>query len=111
MGEAVANNNDRCLWDEARKMSKETNKLPTMMDGITDEVEISNIFSDKYKTLYNSVGYSKRNMNILRKEIETKISNGCASNPEQSDHSHLIMIKEVKNAIDMLKNYKKKKMD
>ena len=107
MGEAVANNNDRCLWDEARKMSKETNKLPTMMDGITDEVEISNIFSDKYKTLYNSVGYSKRNMDTLRKEIEAKISNGCASNPEQSDHSHLIMIKEVKNAIDMLKNDKK----
>ena len=68
MGEAVANNNDRCLWDEARKMSRETNKLPTMMDGITDEVEISNIFSDKYKTLYNSVGYSKRNMDTLRKK-------------------------------------------
>ena len=96
MGEAIANNNDRSLWDEARKMSKASNKLPTKMDGLTDEIEISNIFSDKYKTLYNSVGHSKRNMDALRKEIETKISNGCASNPEQSDHSHIIMIKKVK---------------
>ena len=107
MGEAVANNNDRSLWDEARKMTKASNKLPTMMDGLTDETEISNIFSDKYKTLYNSVGYSQRNMDNLHKEIETQISNGCASKPEQSDHSHQITIKNVKDAIGILKNDKK----
>ena len=47
MGEAVANNDDRCLWDEARKMSNSSSKLPTMMDGKTDELEIANIFTGK----------------------------------------------------------------
>ena len=107
MGEAVANNNDRNLWNEARKMSKSSNKLPTMMDGITEEVEIANIFTDKYKSLYNSVGYNKRNMADLHKEIETQISNGCASNPEQLKHNHVITVKDIKNAINMLKNDKK----
>ena len=69
MGEAVANNNDRNLWNEARKMSKSSNKLPTMMDGITEETEIANIFTDKYKALYNSVGFNKRSMADIHKGI------------------------------------------
>ena len=55
MGEAIAQNNDRVLWDEVRKINKTNHDLPNMMDGITGTEEISNIFGDKYKTLYNMV--------------------------------------------------------
>ena len=109
MGEAVANNEDRCLWDEARKMSRSSDKLPTMMDGLTDKLEIANIFTSKYKSLYNSVGYNKHDMELLRKKIDTKIANNCSNNTEKSDHNHIITVKEVKDAVDMLKNDKKRR--
>ena len=107
MGEAVAGNDDRSLWEEARKMSRCMNKLPNTMDGKTDETEISHIFSEKYRSLYNSVGYSKRNMDLLRKDIASRITNGCASNSKMTDHKHSITASEVKDAVEMLKNDKK----
>ena len=88
MGEAVAGNNDRSLWEEARKMTKCSNKLPNTMDGKNDEMEISQIFSQKYNNLYNSVGYSKRDMDILRKNIDSRITKGCDINTEMPDHTH-----------------------
>ena len=45
MGKAVATMDNRSLWDEVRKMTKCTNKLPNTMDGKNDEMEISQIFS------------------------------------------------------------------
>ena len=57
MAEAVANNNDRELWKEVKIMSSTSNKLPNAMDGSTDIEDISNIFGEKYKNLYNSVGF------------------------------------------------------
>ena len=56
MGEAVANNNDRVLWNEVKKISSTNNKLPNAMDGCTNIDEISNIFASKYENLYNTVG-------------------------------------------------------
>ena len=107
MDEAVAGIDNRSLWEEARKLSKCTNKLPNTMDGKTDEIEISHIFSEKYRSLYNSVGYSKRNMDLLRKDIASRITNGCASNSDMADHTHSNTASEVKNAVEMLKNDKK----
>ena len=88
-------------------MSKCTNKLPNTMHGKTDETEITHIFIEKYRSLYNSVGYSKRNMDLLRKDIASRITNGCASNSDIADHKHSITASEVKNAVEMLKNDKK----
>ena len=102
MGEAVANNEVRCLWDETRKMSRSSDKLPTMMDGLTDKLEIANIFTSKYKLLYNSVGNNKHDMELLRKKIDTKIANNCSNNTEKSDHNHIITVKEVKDALDII---------
>ena len=51
MGEAIADNNDRLLWDEVKKISSTNNKLHTAMDGCNGTDEISNIFKDKYETL------------------------------------------------------------
>ena len=107
MGEAIAKNHDRSLWEEVRKMSKTTTSLPNMMDNKTDKDEISIIFSEKYNTLYNSVGYKSRDMNILQKDIESRIENGCPNNAEQSNHKHTITVKEVKDAVDKLKYGKK----
>ena len=51
LAEAISDNDDRALWDEVRKMTKTNKDLPNMMDGITNEKDITDIFAGKYKTL------------------------------------------------------------
>ena len=85
------------FWDEVRNMIKTTHDLPNVMDGITGIEEISNIFANKYPSLYNSVSYNIQNMKSLESEIETLISVEC-ENPVKT-----ITDQEVKDAISKLK--------
>ena len=101
MGEAISNNNDRVLWDEVRKMSKSSHELPSMMDGIAGTEEIANIFGNKYKTLYNLVGYNPQNMKNLENKIESLIKGHCEK------PSKTLSVQEVKNGIEKLKLGKK----
>lgn len=97
MGEAISKNHDRVLWDKVRNMTKTTHDLPDVMDGITGIEEISNIFANKYQSLYNSVSYNIQNMKSLKSEIESLIRVEC-NNPVKT-----ITVQEVKDAISKLK--------
>ena len=103
MGNAVANNNDRELWKEVKKIYGTNNKLPNAMDGHTDADEISDIFAEKYKSLYNSVGYHSHELDRLIKDIEQRIDIDC---PISSSHAHTITVHEVKEAARSLKSGK-----
>ena len=107
MAEAISENNDRQLWNEVKKMSGTNNKLPTVMDGLNSIEQISNIFSTKYDSLYNSVGFCTHDMSRLSNDIEERIDSGCPSNDNLSNHSHIITVYEVKEAINRLKSDKK----
>ena len=107
MGEAIAGKNDRILWDEVRKMTKSNNELPSMIDGQTGIDEISKIFADKCETLYNSVSYDNHDMDNLKKEIETHIENVCPNDLVQPTYKQTITVKELKDAVEMLKLGKK----
>ena len=65
LAEAISDNNDRILWDEVRKMTKANKDLPNMMDGVTNENDITDIFASNYKTLYNSVSYNKHDLHRI----------------------------------------------
>ena len=101
MGEAISSNNNRVLWDEVRKISKSSHDLPSMMDGIAGTEEIANIFGNKYKTLYNMVGYNLQNMKNLENKIESLIKGQCEK-PLKT-----LTVQEVKNGIEQLKLGKK----
>ena len=101
MGEAISKNNDRVLWDEVRKMTKTSHDLPNMMDGITGIEDIAEIFCNKYKTLYNSVGYDIQDMTKLETEID-KLVKVESNKPLKS-----LSVKQIKDAIGSLKLGKK----
>ena len=107
MGEAISENDDRILWDEVRKLTKTNKSLPKMMDGLTNSADITEIFSEKYKTLYNTVGYNIQELQRLTESINSRIDNGCTDNSESTCHNHMITVKDVKDAIDALKEGKK----
>ena len=85
MAEAISDNNDRVLWDEVRKYSKSNNDLPNGMDGHSKVEEITDTFTDKYNTLYNSVSYTEHDLNKLTTDIESRID---ISYPNISDISN-----------------------
>ena len=101
MGEAISTNNDRELWKEVKKMTKSNNNLPNVIDGFTEIEEISGIFADKYDTLYNSVSYNLNDLSVLKKNINSRITNLCPS------YTHTITVVEIKNALTKLKLGKK----
>ena len=107
MGQAIADNDDRLLWDEVKKITRSNCKLPSTIDGQNDPADITNIFSDKYKSLYNSVGYKTDEMRILNETIEKLIDDEEMKNDQLKDHSHTITVKEVVDAINALKQGKK----
>ena len=83
------------------KMTKTNNNLPNVIDGTTGIKEISDIFADKYDTLYNSVSYNMKDLNALSKTIASRILSVC------TNHQHTITVHEVKNALAKLKLGKK----
>ena len=107
MGEAVAENNDRSLWAEAKKMIKSNNILPNTIDGEDDSSEITKIFCEKYDSLYNSVGYSSQDMNKLVEDINSRIEIELQNTVVTNNKKEFITIKEVKTAISQLKLGKK----
>ena len=107
LAEAVAENNDRVLWDEVRKMSKTNDELPNVMDDHSSVEEITDIFANKYDILYNIVNYNTDDMKRLSDNIDAQIENGCNENGVTNDHTHTITVQEVKDAICQLKQGKK----
>ena len=78
-----------------------------MMDGATKPADITNIFTGKYRNLYNSVGYNTNEFNRLSAEINSRINDGCKDDLIAKYHSHTITLKNVEDAIDSLKHGKK----
>ena len=40
-------------------------KLPTCIDGVTGDINIAELFSNKYNELYNSVRYEHQSLNLI----------------------------------------------
>ena len=73
MVKAVSNNDSRKLWSEVRKFKGKCNVVASSIDNVSDRGEIANIFSRKYKDLYNSVSF---NSSVLS-DIESNIATMC----------------------------------
>ena len=73
IAEAVADNNDRTLWNEVRKITRTNTNLPNAIDGLNDVEDITNIIYRKYDYLYNSVGYNEHDMKLLYDAIDSRI--------------------------------------
>ena len=107
LAEAISDKNDRVLWDEVRKMTKTNKDFPNMMDGVTNENDITDIFAGKYKTLYNSVSYNKHDLCRLSAEIDSRIDENYPNDANNSHQVPNITVQQVKNAVLELKQGKK----
>ena len=75
MAEAISSDNDRNLWEEVSKMKKSHKLLPDVIDNIKGSNNISKLFFDKNKELFNSVSFEDTKMKELQDEINKLIDN------------------------------------
>ncbi len=69
MAKATADNRTGDLFKEARKIKSRYNFKRTNIDGCSGNDEISNLFSNKFNHLYNSVPYNKPEMDVIKNGI------------------------------------------
>ena len=80
--------------------------IPTCIDNITGEKEISDLFHQKYRSLYNSVPYNSKEMQKLMHDVDKHIQLRCLNC--NCYNSHAVTVHDVQQS---LKHLKKRKRD
>ena len=75
MAHAIVPNNSRNLWSEVRKVEGRNSKISSDVDCSCDSEEITELFSEKYKHLYNSVPYNIDDMHAIESTIFERLHN------------------------------------
>lgn len=88
MDEAIQNGN-RDLWLLA-KLKNKTQCVPTCIDNCTDPSDISQLFADKYKSLYNAISYERNDIDNIFYSVETKIKHELISQGTLFNMDHLV---------------------
>ena len=92
------------FWAEIKKIKGKTSSLPKTIDGVVGSKNICELFGDKYKTLYNSVSYSKCDMALLKADVDQRISNSCSSG--NCYNNHKISVSEIISGVKHMKHGK-----
>ena len=99
--------NKDSFWKRIKQMKSSRSSVPNIMDNEKGIDKILDIFVDKYKTVYNSVGYNKDEMSYLKEEIDNDIRNCCCQDKcSNGSHNHSITVVDVQEAIKTLKRNK-----
>ena len=115
LAEAISRNKNRDLWKEVKSMTQARQELPSVIDGEIGDKNIANIFFEKSKNLYNSVGFSPQSIDELKEKINKKLENNCLLNHNEVNlesstekHLHKLTVNDLKKAIEDLKKKTRK---
>ena len=102
MARAISGKNSRNLWCEPYKIKRNKYTVPNCIDNVSGRKEMSNLFLNKYSTLYNSVSFEQEAMNDLLITNGKDITTHCDANFDDDDddraytHTHVIIVAHVK---------------
>ena len=82
-------------------MRGKASNTPNVIDDVSGEINIANVFSDKYNELYNSVSYDRHQMAALKLDLDERI---CKHDDCDCDHS--VNVDDVQNGVRRLKSGK-----
>ena len=66
VSQALLDNKSSDFWKEIRKVKGNGDTLPSVIDNMSNDEDISDLFAKKYDQLYNSVSFDQNNMSILK---------------------------------------------
>lgn len=95
--EAVSGNKNRNFWQEVKRLRKPCNRVSNVVDGLSSNADIAEVFADKYSALYTDVSYNTDDMSEIRSELNKSIP---LQNVGMQSH---ITTEDVLSAIKMLK--------
>ena len=87
-------------------MNSCNSKLPSNIDGETDDSDIAELFAQKFSRLYNSVPYDTNEMDALKAKLYKGIQSGCMM-AKCKDHCSSIAVSDVTGVINLLKSGKR----
>ena len=96
--------NSRNFWSEVKKIRGNTSKIPNVVDDMSGEADVANLFSEKYCDLYNSVPYNRSDMFTLKNNIDGFVK--CHNDNCCCEHNI-----NVVNVVDAVKRLKSNKSD
>ncbi len=99
MAEAVYNNNSIDLYAEVRKMNGRKKSNPVSVNDMAGDEKISQLFSNKYEQLYNSVPCDSNVFEKIKRNINERVLN-------ERDASYCVCVEEVVNDVKHLKSGK-----
>ena len=73
VSQALLANKSSDFWKEIRKVKGNGDSLPSVIDNMSNDEDISDLFAKKYDQLYNSVSFDQNNMSILKDKIDELI--------------------------------------
>ena len=59
MSQALLTNKNSDFWKEIRKVKGNCDALPSVIDSLSKDEDISDLFAKKYDQLYNSVSFDQ----------------------------------------------------
>ena len=98
MAEAILSSNNRDFWKEAKRFKPKKRPIPKVIDGVTGEENISELFAENYRNLYNSVPYDVSALNRIKETVNERMS--------ASDVDVTVSVKDIQDAIVKLKSGK-----
>lgn len=104
MASALLNNNNHEFWSEVKRKACKSHNSPNIVDNAQGDSAIGDMFSQKYRDLYNCVSYNENEMDELLQEMSDSVSTQCQSGNCYCDH--VITVDDVKDAVGKLKSDK-----
>jgi hypothetical protein len=77
MAQSIFNSNCRSFWNEVLKLNHKFHATPNTIDCVLGNEDISQVFANKYQSLYNSVSYDNDAMCKLMLKLNDLIENEC----------------------------------
>ena len=102
-------NSSTTYWKSTRAIRKHNYNTTQMIDGISGDSNIANIFRRKYKSLFNSVESSDKEIADLSQRIQSAVTAECECTIktfDESNHCHEICRTGVSKAVAKLKSDK-----
>lgn len=105
MAQALSQKSVSSFYREARKMRSKKTYYPNKVDGASGEADITDVFANKFRKLYNCVSYDEADMNVLKNDINVAVNKTCLCN-NCIHGNHCISFNDCSDAIKKLKHSK-----
>ena len=69
--------NNGTYWKSARVHRKNNFNRTNVVDDVNGDIQIVNLFKDKYERLFNSVQCSKEESELMKTQIASEVVNVC----------------------------------